>query len=250
MGYLAVTGALVAAVSSSSASFDLEQRVKVADSEFWAAFNACNRRQMSEMLSSDVEFYHDKTGATITRSAVVKSLMDGPCGTAGLRVRREPVAGSISYDPIPGFGAILTGRHRFYARYQGQAEHLDGEARFDVLWQVADGRILIRRVLSYAHGAALEISAPSYQLVPKSVLHGYAGTYASRLGEIVVTVEDDHLHVASGGLATPLVAVTTNTFEASGRPLRFEFAEHENSEMVLVQENGALVAIGTRRIDS
>ena len=86
--------------------------------------------------------------------------------------------------------------------------------------------------------------------MPTSVLQRYAGSYASRLGEIVVTIEGDHLHVASGGLAAPLFAVTTNTFEASGRPLRFEFAEQGNLEMVLVQENGALAAIGTRRMDS
>ncbi|MEG3177679.1 nuclear transport factor 2 family protein [Sphingomonas sp. RB3P16] len=247
MGYLTVIVALVTAVSSSTAPPDPEQRVRVADSEFWAAFNACNRTRMSEILSPDVEFYHDKTGATITRSAVVKSLMDGPCGTAGLRVRRESVAGSVSYDPIPGFGAILTGRHRFYAQYKGQAERLDGEARFAVVWQIANGRILIRRVLSYAHGPAHETAA-TYRSVPTSMLQRYAGSYSSKLGEIVVTIEGDHLHVASGGLATPVFAITNNTFEASGRPLRFEFAEQGNTLMVLVQENGTLAAIGTRRI--
>jgi hypothetical protein len=66
-------------------------------------------------LAPDVEFYHDKTGATISRDAVATSFMNGPCGTKGLHVRRELVARSLSYDPVPEFGAILTGQHRFYA---------------------------------------------------------------------------------------------------------------------------------------
>ncbi|MEG3175458.1 nuclear transport factor 2 family protein [Sphingomonas sp. RB3P16] len=155
MGYLGIIAALAARVTSPAPPPLAEQAVRAADTAFWAAFNACDRTRMGRMFTPDVEFYHDKTGATISRAAVVKSLMDGPCGTPGLRVRREAVAGSLSYDPIPGFGAISTGRHRFYAQMQGQAEHLDGEARFAVVWQFAAGQVRIRRVLSFAHGPAL-----------------------------------------------------------------------------------------------
>lgn len=249
MLYIVLFAALAATATSGAAPPDTEQRVRGADTAFWAAFNDCDRARMREMFTPDVEFYHDKTGATVTRDAVVKSLMDGPCGTTGLRVRREAVAGSISFDAVPGFGAILTGRHRFYARFAGQAERLDGEARFAIVWQIANGQILIRRVLSFAHGSALDASTPTYQIVPAAVLQHYVGNYASPMGDIVVTQEGDHLHVRSGGLATALVAVTANTFEAKGRPLRFEFARQSNVEMVLVQENGALAAIGTRELD-
>ncbi len=133
-----------------------EERVRMADNDFWAAFNTCDRRRMEATLTPDVEFYHDKTGATISRDGVVASFMDGPCGTNGLHVRRELVAGSLSYDPVPGFGAILTGRHRFYAQQDGQPERLDGEARFAIVWQDAGGTPLMRRVLSYAHGPAVD----------------------------------------------------------------------------------------------
>lgn len=61
------------------------------------AFNTCDRKHMEATLAPDVEFYHDKTGATILRNAVATSVMNGPCGTTGFHVRRELVAGSLSY---------------------------------------------------------------------------------------------------------------------------------------------------------
>jgi ketosteroid isomerase-like protein len=131
-----------------------EQQVRAADAAFWQAFNRCDEAAMRRLLAPDVEFYHDKTGLTASRTAVTRSLMKGPCGTPGLHVRREAVADSISYDPVPGYGAILTGRHRFYARNGGGPERLDGEARFAVVWQSTGGQWRMRRILSYAHRPA------------------------------------------------------------------------------------------------
>lgn len=76
-----------------------EERGRAADNAFWAALNTCDRKHMEATLAPDVEFYHDKTGATISRDAVATSFMNGPCGTTGFHVRRELVAGSLSYGP-------------------------------------------------------------------------------------------------------------------------------------------------------
>jgi hypothetical protein len=76
-----------------------EERGRAAGNAFWAAFNTCDRKHMEATLAPDVEFYHDKTGATISRDAVATSFMNGPCGTTGFHVRRELVAGSLSYGP-------------------------------------------------------------------------------------------------------------------------------------------------------
>ncbi|RYD58501.1 MAG: nuclear transport factor 2 family protein [Sphingomonadales bacterium] len=225
-----------------------EERVRMADDAFWAAFNACDRARMAASLAPDIEFYHDKTGATVSRDAVVKSLMDGPCGTKGLRVRRELVAGSLSYNEVPGFGAILTGRHRFYAQRDGEPERLDGEARFAVVWRDVKGRLLMRRVLSYAHGVAIEQTALPMVDVPLATMQRFVGHYTSPMGDIAVTLHESRLHLVSGGLSVDLVAINATTFQAQGRPLRIEFIDTGGRvETMLVQEGGTTVAKGTRQ---
>lgn len=232
----------------SPASVAAEESVKTADDAFWVAFNTCDRRRMEATLAPDIEFYHDKTGATTSRDAVVASFMDGPCGTKGLHVRRELVAGSLSYDPVPGFGAILTGRHRFYARRDGQSERLDGEARFAVVWQDVNGKLLMHRVLSYAHGPAVDQPAPVPVEVPLEALRRYVGHYASPMGDIAVTLKEGRLHIVSGGLSADLVAVAIAKFQAQGRPLTFAFVGGGDTiEKMVVEENGVIVAEGTRQ---
>lgn len=128
--------------------------VLAADATFWRAFNQCDAAAMARLLAADIEFYHDKTGLTAGRDRVVESLVKGPCGTPGLHVRREEVAGSVAVDPVPGHGAIVSGVHRFYAKQGDAAERLDGDARFAVVWRKTGERWEMARVLSYAHRPA------------------------------------------------------------------------------------------------
>ncbi|AQR72356.1 nuclear transport factor 2 family protein [Sphingomonas sp. LM7] len=147
---LALLG-LPAAAAAQQAPAD-EAAVRAADTSFWAAFNACDAKTMDRFFTDDVEFYHDRTGLTAGRAVVVASLINGPCGTPGLHVRREGVARTLRYDPVPRTGAILTGEHRFYAKQGAASEQLDGQASFANIW-VRDGSgWKMRRVLSYAHG--------------------------------------------------------------------------------------------------
>jgi hypothetical protein len=90
---------LAAAQAASPAGDMLESRIRAADAQFWAAFNACDRERMAGFLDPGVEFYHDKTGATVSRERVVASFMDGPCGSKDLHMRRAPIALSLHYDP-------------------------------------------------------------------------------------------------------------------------------------------------------
>lgn len=128
--------------------------VLTADAAFWRAFNQCDAAAMGKLLARDIEFYHDKTGLTQGRDKVVESLVKGPCGTPGLQVRREALAGSVAVDPVPGHGAIVSGVHRFYARQGDAAERLDGDARFAVVWRKTGAGWEMARVLSYAHRPA------------------------------------------------------------------------------------------------
>lgn len=150
-----ILSTILAALSVSvAAPSSADEGLLAADSAFWEAFNRCDADAMGRLLAPDVEFYHDKTGLTQGREALVRSLMRGPCGTPGLHVRREAVADSVAIDPVPGHGAIMSGVHKFYARQGEEAERLDGDARFAVVWHKLGARWEMKRVLSYAHRPA------------------------------------------------------------------------------------------------
>ena len=238
---------LATAQAASPGGEGLEARIRAADAQFWAAFNACDREGMAAFLDPGVEFYHDKTGATVSRERVAASFMDGPCGSKDLHIRRAPVAASLHYDPIPGYGGMLTGRHRFYARSGDQPEKLTTEARFAVVWHQAGDRVLMSRVLSFDHGDP----APDFPLcevaVAPDALARFVGHYASDKGDIDVSLADGRLQLASGGLRTPLVATGPAIFRAPERPLEFRFGNGDDKAgTVEVWENGARVVQAKR----
>ncbi len=221
-----------------------EAAVREADAAFWRAFHACDAAAMGGFFTEDAEFYHDLTGLTAGRAAVVGSLHRGPCGTPGTRVRREPVEGTIRVDPIPGFGAMISGEHRFLTTEGSGPERATGEARFAHVWRLEEGRWRMRRVLSYAHGPARYVP-PAAVAVPAEVLARLAGRYrGERVGDILVTVEGAGLKLVAGGLALTLRPASETEFVAAERDLRFRFT----ADGLSVVENGA-VAEQARRID-
>jgi len=149
-----LTNILAALAASIAVPSPADDGLLATDAAFWQAFNRCDAVAMGKLVAADIEFYHDKTGLTQGREALVNSLVKGPCGTPGLRVRRELVADSVAVDTVPGYGAIVTGVHRFYAKQGEAAEFLDGDARFAIVWHKAGTRWEMRRVLSYAHHPA------------------------------------------------------------------------------------------------
>lgn len=234
---------LLAACATSGASENEEGRVRAADARFWQAYNACDMQKMGEMLTPSVEFYHDKTGLTVSRGALVESLRKGPCADPGRHLRREAVDASLEFHPLKDGYAILSGRHRFYVQEAGKPEHLDGEARFTSVWKFADHQWRMHRVLSYDHGP-VSYRPPTVKLtLSSSTLEGYAGRYrSSRIGDISVSVADDHLKLTAGSFVATLYPETQTRFFAIERDLRFEFErkEHGNVQALAVYENGAV----------
>jgi hypothetical protein len=55
--------------------------------------------------------------------------------------------------PIPGYGAIEIGAHRFYEKKAGKDDVASGEAKFMHIWQNNDGAWKVTLVISYAHNA-------------------------------------------------------------------------------------------------
>jgi ketosteroid isomerase-like protein len=236
----------VAAQSTPSPVSPGERAVRNADDAFWRAFNACDAATMISFLADDVEFYHDMTGLTRSREAVAASLMKGPCGTPGLHMRREPVAPSLRYQAIPGYGAMLVGEHLFYARQGDAPEKAATNARFLVIWKLQSGHWLMTRIVSYNHRPVPYRPPVNSIPIPPDVLKRYVGRYRTEAGDVDVAVENDRLVLRSGGLRVTLAASAPNQFFALERDLRVVFTGADAST-IEIQEDGTVVAKGPRR---
>jgi len=120
-------------------------------------FNQCDPQKMSQLVTEDMEFFHDKGGFTDSSGAQFVEGYAKNCKSRGKpdawRSRRELVRDSMTVYPVPNYGAIQDGYHLFFERKGDGPEKLVGRARFSQVWKWESGKWRIARVLSYAHEA-------------------------------------------------------------------------------------------------
>jgi hypothetical protein len=236
--------AKVAAVSS-----DSEQGLRDADAGYWRAFNACDAAAMGSYLADDLEFYHDKSGLTRSRAGMVDATMKGICGNPNVQVRRAAETASVSYDPIPGYGGVLSGQHQFYMTEKGMPERLTGIAKFVMLWHFDRGHWQLARGFSLDHQpVAYRPPAPGV-ILDTAALQRYVGRYyMPSSGEVTITTEAGKLILVTDNLRLSFVAEATDHFFALERPLQLYFSGTVNGKAVgiTVVENGAPVESGKR----
>jgi hypothetical protein len=124
---------------------------------FSVMFDRCEPAALADLVTADLEFYHDRGGLTATRAAFVEDYARGCVAKQApdaFRSRREIVPGTLRVYPIPGVGAVEEGSHLFYERQGDGPEHLVGRARFSVLWRLEDGHWRLARAFSIDHAAA------------------------------------------------------------------------------------------------
>ena len=122
----------------------LFKTIQTLDTKLFDAYNHCDLPAFSSLVADDIEFYHDKTGLSVGRQALVDAIKNNICG----KVTRELVPGSLEVYPIAGYGAVEMGVHRFH---HPDDESNVGEAKFVQLWQNKDGGWKISRVISFDH---------------------------------------------------------------------------------------------------
>ncbi len=124
----------------------LFQTIQSLDTQLFDAYNHCDLEKFGSFLADDLEFYHDVTGLSRSRQAVVEGVKNNICG----KVTRELVPGTLEVYPIANYGAVEIGVHRFHHPGQETAQSV-GEAKFIHLWQNKDGVWKITRVISFDH---------------------------------------------------------------------------------------------------
>ncbi|ATQ42613.1 nuclear transport factor 2 family protein [Caulobacter mirabilis] len=124
---------------------------------FGTMFDRCEPQTLADLVTPDMEFYHDKGGRMASRAVFVEDYRrscQAKLAPDAWRSRRELVPGSMKVYPIPGFGAVEEGTHLFYERKGAGAESLVGRARFSLLWKLdPDGQWRMSRAFSIDHAA-------------------------------------------------------------------------------------------------
>jgi hypothetical protein len=140
---------------------DLTETLRARDAAlFHVMFDECEPAALSDLVTGDLEFYHDKGGAMLGREVFVEDYRrscEAKRAPDAYRSRRVLVPETFKVQAIPGFGAVAEGEHLFYERQGDGPQHLVGRARFVVLWQLeADGQWRMARTFSLDHAAASE----------------------------------------------------------------------------------------------
>jgi hypothetical protein len=151
---------------------DLTRKITALDAEFFDAYNKCDLTKFGSFLAEDLEFYHDETGLSVGRQAIVQAVKNNICG----KVHRDLVPGTLGVYPLKGYGAVETGIHLFCDPKSigkvGECGDGSGVARFMHLWQNKDGAWKITRVISYDHCSGCSTSIPpDFRAAPASTRH-------------------------------------------------------------------------------
>ena len=125
---------------------ELYQEIAKQDSLLFNAFNTRDIDLFKTMFTEDLEFYHDKGGLTGYEHTIdfLKTTAQG-----NNQLKRELVKGSLEVYPIPGYGAMEIGMHRFCHLDNGKQSC--GTFKFVHILQKKDNQWKITRVISYDH---------------------------------------------------------------------------------------------------
>jgi ketosteroid isomerase-like protein len=116
------------------------------DSQVFDAFNAHDLERLMALFTDDLEFYDDGSGVknfSGTKQDFVKVFHDVP------DLHRELLKETLEVYPVPGYGAIEVGEHRFCHQENGKADC--GVMKFAMVWKQTGETWKLARVLSYAH---------------------------------------------------------------------------------------------------
>ena len=120
----------------------LYDSIATMDAMWENAYNNCKLDVMDELISEDLEFYHDQGGLMTSKQKLNEALKVNICG----KVTRQLKAGSLEVYPIKGYGAVEMGLHAFHNKKEPRLEvHY---SKFVHIWKRENGKWRITRVIS------------------------------------------------------------------------------------------------------
>jgi hypothetical protein len=218
------------------------------DSAFWNAYNNCDTARFRDFITDDVEFYHDKGGASYDAMSLIEALDKNICGNTNSRVRREAVANTVRVYPMQNgdqvYGAVISGEHNFYLTEKGKPEYQSGAANFTHLWLLKNGVWKMARILSYNHHVPEYINSRKEIELPMRKLEQLTGRYKSaQSGPMSVTRENKTLILKDAKNTYTLYPQSDTSFFTKDRDLVFEFIKDIAGKplKMIVKEHGVPV---------
>jgi len=147
-------GIINAQVDTTSVLF---QTLKKKDSLiFHEGFNKCNLNPLEDLLTSDLEFYHDKGGFQ-DKALFMKAMRENICSSPERKPIRKLSPNTLEVFPLYNngvlYGALQKGKHEFYLKETDKALYQTGAALFSILWIKEDDIWKAKRIYSYHHSA-------------------------------------------------------------------------------------------------
>lgn len=124
----------------------LYKEIAAADKALFDAFNRQDAEGVKAAFSPDLEFFHD-TGGLSNFEQNQKATRD--LFAKNTHLRRELVPGTMEVYPVPDYGAIQTGKHRFCHLENGKNDC--GTFKFLQIWKRVGNGWKLARVVSYGH---------------------------------------------------------------------------------------------------
>ncbi|NVK52815.1 MAG: nuclear transport factor 2 family protein [Flavobacteriaceae bacterium] len=112
------------------------------DSIFFTAYNKCDMKTQANILSEDIEFFHDKGGLATSKKDILESLKKNICD----KVTRTLIKGSVEVYPINNYGAVQIGYHKFFNKLEPNQKSIP--SKFITIWKKELDGWKITRVIS------------------------------------------------------------------------------------------------------
>jgi hypothetical protein len=138
-----ILGAKAQGVKSSDS---LYRQIIHLDSMVFNAFNTRDTITFNRFFSKDLEFYHDKGGLTGFQLTADFAKAQADRKTD---LKRTLVPGTLEVYPVPNYGAIQIGSHKFTHTENGK--EVGGIFKFVHVWKKLGNEWKITRILSYDH---------------------------------------------------------------------------------------------------
>jgi len=123
-------------------SKELYDEIVRMDSLWEDSYNHCKMDVQDQLLSDDIEFFHDQGGLLTSKAKLIEAYKNNICG----KVTRELLKGSIEVYPIKDYGAVEMGYHRFHSIHDTGPN--SKFARFVHTWKRVNGTWKITHVIS------------------------------------------------------------------------------------------------------
>jgi len=123
---------------------------------FKVGFNKCEIEKSANLMTNDLEFYHDNSGVSNSRAEFITAMKSGICRPDNKKkVYRFLVNESLEvfpmYDNGKLYGALQNGKHYFSTSESMTYDKSDNYALFSHLWMIENGEWKLKRVISYNH---------------------------------------------------------------------------------------------------